>query len=352
MEQVPYGFEHRSLQASWRNAQQYAPVFFLLVLLLLLLSIFYPDPSSRSVLESYYRIIYSVFLVHLGALWVVSRRINKTGKVSLILLRIFVGFVLVITTMLSILDNMGRQDLSAICVTLFLLPVIIHVNPKMFMALILPYTLVVSLAYLFWQNEPGTYLAVLIQVVVYTVISLMVQKNLFSNRLDRYLCQLEILEANARISKLASRDLITGLYNQKHFESLLSAEWQRSRRHSHVFTLIEMDLDFPVGDELLRNIGAYLQTLLRRSDHAARLGDARFLLLLVETEQEGARILAERLRIGLAQLPSAKELGHSITSSIALATSSEAPSVEDLQRLIQNRLMRAKNSGPGHIVAK
>lgn len=351
MDHVPFGFEHRSLQASWRNAQVYVPALAGLFLLLLGQSIFYPDPTTHGIFEPYYRTIYIILLCHLGITWFVAKWVNKTGKVNLVLLRVIVGVALTGVSFLAILDNMGRQDVSAACVTLFLLPVVIHMRPRVFISLILPFILILFLGIISLHGEVASYLSTIIQISAYTVIAIMVQKSLFSNRLDRYLCQLEILEANARIARLASRDPVTGLYNQKHFDTLISAEWQRSKRHSHVFALIELDVDFPVGDEVLRHIGAYLQTLLRRSDHAARIGDAKFILLLVETEMDGARILADRLRIGIAQLPSAKDLGHSLTSSIGIATSSESPSAEDLLKLVKRRLGTAKNSGPGHIIA-
>jgi diguanylate cyclase (GGDEF)-like protein len=277
---------------------------------------------------------------------------NRHGRQSLALLRFLIGVVLFSGAILAILDNIGRQDLSAVCATVFVLPVVVHMGPRVYLGLIIPYAILLSVGILIWGGMNIQYLGILIQIWGYTAISIVIQKSLFSNRLDRYLCQLEILDANARISKLASRDSVTGLYNHKHFESLLNAEWQRSRRHSHVFSMIQLELDFPVGDEVLRHVGAYLQTLLRRSDHAARLSDSRFLLLLVETEMEGACILAERLRVGLAQLPSARELGHAITASIGVATSSEAAGIDALQQIVSKRMKSARVSGPGHIISK
>lgn len=331
--------------------QQYAPAIIALFVLLMVQSLFFPDPSTRGVLEPQYRIAYGVMLGLFAVIWPVAHWANRTGCVNLLYYRIFVFFFLADVFFLAILDNIGRQDVSAICATLFLLPVVLHMSPRVYMAVMTPFSFSLALGIAAWGGLGNVYWGTLIQLIAYTVISIMVQKSLFSNRLDRYLCQLEILEANSRIARLASRDSVTGLYNQKHFDSLLAAEWQRSKRHSHVFTLIQIDLDFLVGDEVLRQVGGYLQTLLRRSDHAARVGDAKFMLLLVETEMGGARTLAERLRLGLAQLPCVREMGHSLTASIGLATSSEAPGIDDLCQLVMRRLHAAKHKGPGHIVA-
>ena len=67
------------------------------------------------------------------------------------------------------------------------------------------------------------------------------------------------------------------------------------------------------GDEVLRAVGRTMQTLLRPSDLAARLGGEEFVLLLPETDQEGAKAVAERLRRSIEQI-SLPQLGR-VTAS-------------------------------------
>lgn len=117
----------------------------------------------------------------------------------------------------------------------------------------------------------------------------------------------EQLEATNEILKnLAIRDGLTGLFNHRYFQESLNSEITRAKRHGHVFSLIMMDVDHfkqyndtnghPGGDKVLRTMGELLQKCTRTPDVVARYGGEEFVAILPETDIEGARCVAEKIR--------------------------------------------------------
>jgi diguanylate cyclase (GGDEF)-like protein/putative nucleotidyltransferase with HDIG domain len=114
----------------------------------------------------------------------------------------------------------------------------------------------------------------------------------------------------ARLSGLlagASRmDPLTGLLNQRAFEELLDAELERSRRTGRPLSVVVGDLDGlgqlnerhgrTAGDRVLQLVARDMIKWKRRIDSAGRVGGEEFALLLPETDERGAFLVAERLR--------------------------------------------------------
>ncbi len=113
------------------------------------------------------------------------------------------------------------------------------------------------------------------------------------------------LNAYAAMLEQSTIDGLTGVYNRRYFESHLDREIHRSSRHTHTFSLILLDLDnfksvndtygHIVGDTVLKEFSGLVKSLLRTEDLAARFGGEEFILLLPQTEIEGARIFTQRL---------------------------------------------------------
>ena len=116
----------------------------------------------------------------------------------------------------------------------------------------------------------------------------------------------ELEEANNTLHELSIRDGLTGLLNRRHFQQNLSAEVKRSMRHGDTFSLIFIDVDnfkfyndtngHVAGDQILIDIGTMLKERLRNDDKAYRYGGEEFVLVLPDTSEEGAAILAEDIR--------------------------------------------------------
>jgi diguanylate cyclase (GGDEF)-like protein/putative nucleotidyltransferase with HDIG domain len=110
----------------------------------------------------------------------------------------------------------------------------------------------------------------------------------------------------ARLSDAARTDPLTGLLNRRGFQAVFDLELERSRRSGRPCALLVGDLDHfkrvndilghPVGDERLERFARLLEAGKRRIDAAARIGGEEFALLLPETDEHGAYVIAERLR--------------------------------------------------------
>lgn len=98
----------------------------------------------------------------------------------------------------------------------------------------------------------------------------------------------------------------TGLYNMRHFQSVLSQEIQRAGRFDRPLAVLMIDVDHLreinnarghlAGDKALKAVAAALEEATREYDVAARFGGDEFCVVLPETELEGALVVAERIR--------------------------------------------------------
>jgi len=109
-----------------------------------------------------------------------------------------------------------------------------------------------------------------------------------------------------QLSHQAAHDPLTGLFNRREFERRLELAIEGLARQSRQHALLYMDLDqfkivndtcgHSAGDELLRQITALLQPLVRDSDTLARLGGDEFGAFLENCSPESATRIAEKLR--------------------------------------------------------
>lgn len=116
-------------------------------------------------------------------------------------------------------------------------------------------------------------------------------------------------KALEEVEALKRQDTLTGLANRQSLDERISEEisrWERYRRPLGLM-LMEMD-DFggvnetygrEVGDELLRHVATIISRSVRATDLVARYGGLEFAVLLPETNEMGALIVAERLRMEL-----------------------------------------------------
>jgi diguanylate cyclase (GGDEF)-like protein/PAS domain S-box-containing protein len=112
------------------------------------------------------------------------------------------------------------------------------------------------------------------------------------------------------LSWQAAHDALTGLINRREFEVQLAEALAGTQATRDVHALLFMDLDqfklvndlcgHGAGDELLRQLGATLQSRIRASDTLARLGGDEMALLLRNCPLEKARYFAEQLRQAVA----------------------------------------------------
>src|ERR1700690_502447 len=106
-------------------------------------------------------------------------------------------------------------------------------------------------------------------------------------------------------------DALTGIWNRSYFNQRLGEEIAAAHRYGRVLSLVMVDVDrfkalndaygHPFGDQVLQHVGELLHTLLRSADAPCRYGGEEFGLILTETDEDGARNTAERIRVAMSE---------------------------------------------------
>jgi len=164
---------------------------------------------------------------------------------------------------------------------------------------------------------------------------------------------------------LSYTDDLTGMYNHRFFIHQLTMEVDRQKRYPSPLALLMIDIDFfknyndtnghLAGDQVLKAISIIIQHAVRQTDIVARYGGEEFCAILINTNKEGAIVIAERVRRNVAEtnFPNEKvQPNRDLTVSIGVATfSSKISTVTDLIREADNALYRAKRAGRNKVEA-
>jgi diguanylate cyclase (GGDEF)-like protein len=152
----------------------------------------------------------------------------------------------------------------------------------------------------------------------------------------------------------AIRDPLTGVYNRRFFLEALEKEVLRAERYGSSASLVLFDLDdfkdinethgHAAGDAVLRRLTAVVLSTVRPSDSFARIGGEEFALLLPETSQLEALLVAERIRTALSRLDLMPDRRVTLSGGVASCPDDAAGS-EQLQRRADEALGWAKANG-------
>jgi two-component system, cell cycle response regulator len=160
------------------------------------------------------------------------------------------------------------------------------------------------------------------------------------------------------------RDPLTRAYNRRYLVDRLASEFAYARRHKTYLALIILDLDHfkdindthghLAGDEVLRDVAALVQRLVRAEDVFARFGGEEFVLLVRGIEHGNVGRFAERVRTSVERLEMSYEAAAlHVTVSLGYASTSELPEdqrdSESLLRLADERLYEAKTAGRNRV---
>jgi diguanylate cyclase (GGDEF)-like protein len=164
-----------------------------------------------------------------------------------------------------------------------------------------------------------------------------------------------------KLSKLASTDFLTNIDNRRSFYDKAESEFNRSIRGKSPLSVLIIDLDnfkrfnddygHACGDMVLQIFAKQVQTRLRQYDVFGRIGGEEFALLMPNTAEKSALIIAERIRecIEQTQIPFNNKLLH-FTISIGVAEISPLnSSIEDVIQRADKNLYRAKYNGKNQV---
>jgi diguanylate cyclase (GGDEF)-like protein len=152
----------------------------------------------------------------------------------------------------------------------------------------------------------------------------------------------------------AIRDPLTGLYNRRYFYEAVGQEIARHERYGTGAALVLFDIDDlrdindtlgnQCGDEVLEQVGRIVGQLTRPSDTFARIGGEEFGLLMPETGQLDALLVAERLRTAVSRHRVLGERQVTLSGGVA-AMPQDGTTREELQRRADQAMYWAKRNG-------
>ncbi len=162
----------------------------------------------------------------------------------------------------------------------------------------------------------------------------------------------------AREHALSRTDPLTGALNKLALNEFAEFELNRVKRYSHPLSVAYIDLDnfkfvndrlgHAVGDELLKQVVATLQRVMRKTDRVARLGGDEFAVFMMETRPEDARRAFAKAQTAL--LADMREHGWPVTFSVGIVTFLEPPeSVDDLLGAADTLMYRVKHRGKNRV---
>ena len=165
----------------------------------------------------------------------------------------------------------------------------------------------------------------------------------------------------AEIEEHGVYDGLTHCFNRTHGMKLLDAELKRAKRARTQFSLVMFDLDFfksvndehghLCGDALLSTVGRKLTTLFRNSDIRVRYGGEEFMILLPDTNVDGAANVAEiaREEIGRVSVDwKGQEVSRTASAGVASARKGDLDSNDVIARA-DTALYRAKETGRNRV---
>jgi diguanylate cyclase (GGDEF)-like protein len=148
-------------------------------------------------------------------------------------------------------------------------------------------------------------------------------------------------EANDKIHLLSITDSLAGTYNRRYLNEQILREVERARRYDRPLAAIMADIDrfkrindecgHASGDEVLKRFADLAKSLLRPSDWIARYGGEEFVIVLPETDVDGAARAAEKLRAACADSPMPITSGPlEVTCSFGVSALSRAQQTADV----------------------
>ena len=175
---------------------------------------------------------------------------------------------------------------------------------------------------------------------------------------------LENVGRHEEAEREAHTDPLTGLANRRRFNDFVAAAVDAAQRDGRPLSMLALDLDHfksvndehghGVGDEVLKATARAMLDAVRGGDVAARIGGEEFAVVMPRTDVEGARILAERLRLAVQEMRLQVPGGREIRLTISIGTATASGKVIDAPGLLaaaDEALYAAKRGGRNRTVS-
>jgi diguanylate cyclase (GGDEF)-like protein len=163
------------------------------------------------------------------------------------------------------------------------------------------------------------------------------------------------------LRQLATTDSLTGALTRRGFMHAAQLACDQARRYRHNVSCIVLDLDHfksindrfghDAGDRVLRSVTTICRRIMRSVDRLGRLGGEEFAIILPETDLDGARATAQRLRQLIAATGIEAGPGVlAVTASLGVATLNDRDDLDAMIKAADAALYRAKSDGRNRVV--
>jgi len=183
-------------------------------------------------------------------------------------------------------------------------------------------------------------------------------------RVEELNSELEL--ARRTIEQVGRIDALTGLFNRAYMEEMLRREWARAERLGAPLAVIHADLDCfheyreghsqASSDILLYKVGKALQSAIKRpADLLARVQEGQFVVILPDTDLDGATLIAERLRDAVEAMQQPHGYSHAapivtLSAGVAIRVPTRQASEADLLFSADHTLDGARKAGGNRVV--
>jgi diguanylate cyclase (GGDEF)-like protein len=167
-----------------------------------------------------------------------------------------------------------------------------------------------------------------------------------------------VLDLHRRLLEQAIVDPLTGVFNRRHMERCLSDAIERRRRNAAPASLLLIDIDHfklindrfghAKGDSVLKGIASLVGKRARKVDSLFRIGGEEFILLLPDTQEAAAAVVAEQLRASVAEALLVD--GRQVTVSVGVSELEPDQSSDSWMKHADDALYAAKKAGRNRVV--
>lgn len=311
------------------------------------------------------------YLVLLLILLGLSNKYRKLDKPNLLMIgtvHVAVAASLLFGVIITLVDQLAMPSITPYVIANVAVGVIFLINPLHTLNIYIVGYLIYYFGMGILQPDASILLSNRINGITTTVLGILLAIILWSSNVKNLkqknfiICQQKELEKiNDELQYLASHDSLTGLLNRRCFEDKVSSEILRIQRYEQESALLILDIDnfkeindkygHPVGDSILQGFSSLIKAELRETDVFARIGGEEFAILLINTDVEAGRRVAEKIR-GLIEKETFVIDNQEVHLTVSIGVTSMDDGTEnyaEIYRFADRALYRAKTQGKNKI---
>ncbi len=314
-----------------------------------------------------YRYLCYLHIIAIAAmlLFLLATRFNKINSPADIapyhraLAAVFAVFILLWSSAVSIADQFIHKDITAFIVGMFAVASAYLMSARLALAVFIIPCAILLYALDYLQTDPHRLKGYCINVASVAVIAWVLSRIFYIQYIRDFINRKIIDNQKEILARQSKEDFLTGLFNRRYLELLLSQEFARARRYNlssaspWPISTISRSSTTPSPtrwETRCSGHSAAFRQSIRSFDIIARYGGEEFVLILPETDIDEAVMVCERIRKTIESHDwSSIARGLSVTISFGITDDMTRDNYEKLLSLADVRLYEAKNGGRNQV---